>query len=63
MEEEISKERISVLEKSIEQLNSLMELSFISNQYSEIGEFLNVLQTYIQKTVPEINIQFLYTTP
>ena len=59
--DKVSSKKLQSLEKDIEHLNSLIELSFISHQYSEISDFLVVLQEYISKVLPSFSVVFLYS--
>ncbi len=54
-------DKFQELENDIQELNSLVELTFISNQYSDIDEFLAAVKSFISKHIKNSNVHFLYS--
>lgn len=52
--------KFNLLANDIQQLNSLIELTFLSNQYSNVKEFLNALKSFIFEKAPHIKLDFGY---
>ena len=53
-------DKFQELEKDIQELNSLVELTFISHQYSDIDEFLQAVKGFIYRYVENCSVCFLY---
>ncbi len=52
--------KFTELENDIKELNSLMELSFISHQYNDVDELLSAVKVFISKNTSVHDVSFFY---